>query len=290
MGLACNFQRGRSKPCSTVAVNSGLQAQTVAIGLHLRPALRPNTSVALVDLDNWHEARPGAPIATSLADIVSAVIPRLLEVAPETLFISIRLYSGWTENATFTQFASVVSSQLQFVDPFPLRVRPIGPVLHGEIVLATALSVAPGLDIGDTCRNRAGPPRMKLATIPLPVGCAEGDACPAKALKKFTQSSSRECPVSSCSVTAGVAFSTRQQKMVDTLMACDLLDLAHDRDVVAITTVTADADLFPPLIQACLLNGARIILQTNLPHWSSSHLSTLRRCGVIYFGPEGVGP
>ena len=273
-----------------MTVTAELDKAPLPIGLHLRPVLRPKTSVALVDLDNWHEARPDAPVEASLSDVVSEVTLRLISVAPETEFISIRLYGGWTEDGAFTQFASEVSAHLPSVDPFPMRSGPKVTIVHGELVLAMTLSIAPALALGDTCRKRSGPPRIRLATSPLPIGCVDAGTCPARMLKKFTQSSSRECPTESCAVTSSVAFSTRQQKMVDTLMACDLLDMAHDKDVLAITVVTADSDLLPPLIHARTLNTAHVILQTNLPYWSPAQLSTLRRCGVVYFGPEGVEP
>lgn len=260
-------------------------ARPLEIGLHVRPTSRPNTSVALVDLDNWHEADAERSIDLTLREVIPEVTARLLEVAPRTAFISVRLYGGWTERGALSQDASMVAAHIADVDPFPI---PAGShLVHGEIHLATTLSMCPGVELGDLFRTRQGPPRLRLANRPRPAGCADSDGCAAKALQKFTERGSRQCPSPGCTVTAGAAFSTRQQKMVDTLMACDLLDFAHDPDVVAISVVTADTDLMPPLVQALALRRPTVVLQTNLPYWPSGQLSTLERCGLIYFGPRG---
>jgi hypothetical protein len=111
-------------------------------------------------------------------------------------------------------------------------------------------------------------------------------ACPAKILQKFTTRPTRSCPVEACPVTAFTAFTTREQKMVDTMMTCDLLDLAHDEDVIGLAVVTADSDLLPPLIHARSLGRCPAMLITNLPYWTSDHIALVRSCGIEYRGPE----
>jgi hypothetical protein len=238
-----------------------------------------------VDLDNWHDAHSDRPIEVTLREVIAEVTGRLLEVAPGTSFVSIRIYGGWTESGAMSQDASAIAAQLPTVDPFPIP--SYGRLVHGEVHLATTLSMCPTVELGDLCRTRQGPPRIRLANRPRPLGCIEPQSCAAKSLQKFTERGSRQCPTETCEVTAGVAFLTRQQKMVDTLMACDLLDFAHDPDVVAISVVTADTDLMPPLLQALALRRQPIVLHTNLPFWPALQLSTLERYGLIYFGPRG---
>ena len=243
------------------------------------------SAVAIVDLDNWHEAEGTRPMDATLREVVTEVTNRLIEVEPQIEFIAIRLYGGWTESGALSQAASEVATHLAAADPFPIPGD--GRFVHGEIHLASNLSIGPAVDLGDLCRIRNGPPRIKLAGKPCPEGCAEPAACSAKTLQKFTSKGSRECPTDGCTVRAQDAFSTRQQKMVDTLMACDLLDFADDPDVLAISVVTADTDLMPPLVHALALGGTKILLQTNLPYWPATQLRTLRQCGLIYFGPGG---
>lgn len=255
------------------------------LGISRRPASRPNSAVAIVDLDNWHEVDASRPIDVTLREVVAEVTGKLLEVEPDVRFVSIRLYGGWTELGSFSQSASQVAAHLLAVDPFPIPLD--GRLVHGEIHLATGLSIDPTVEIGDLCRLRKGPPRIRLAGGPRPDACADHESCAAKALQRFTSKASRICPTEGCAVTAREAFATRQQKMVDTLMACDLLDFAHDVDVLAISVVTADTDLMPPLLHALVLGRQTILLQTNLPYWPPAQLATLRQCGLIYVGPPG---
>ena len=254
-------------------------------GLAARPPSRPDSAVALVDLDNWHEIEHDRPIESTLTEVVFETTRRLLEVEPEIGFISIRLYGGWTESGAMSQAASRVATHLGGADPFPIPTE--DRLVHGELHLATGISMVPSADLGDLCRVRQGPPRLRLASTPRPIDCADHAACAAKALQKFTSGGQRVCPTDGCAVVAAKAFSTRQQKMVDTMMTCDLLDFVHDPDVLAVTVVTADTDLMPPLVHALALGRVSILLQTNLPYWPPTQLETLRRCGIIYFGPEG---
>lgn len=256
-----------------------------ALGISRRPASRPNSAVALVDLDNWHEAVTSRPIEATLREVVTEVTEKLLDLGLDVMFVSIRLYGGWTELGSFSQSASRVAEHLSAVDPFPIPVG--GRLVHGGIHLATGLSIDPTVEIGDLCRVRKGPPRIRLAGKPRPEACIDHEQCAAKALQRFTAKASRICPTDGCPVTSGDAFATRQQKMVDTLMACDLLDFAHDADVLAISIVTADTDLMPPLLHALILGGKKILLQTNLPYWPPGQVATLRSCGLIYLGPQG---
>lgn len=188
-----------------------------------------------------------------------------------------------------TSLGSDVAAGAAAADPFPIAIKAQSRIVHGEVQLAHQLSIAPHVDLGDTSRRRGGPPRLRLNGSPLPSGCLESlEACPARILHKFTKSPARACPVEACPVTAETAFLTREQKMVDTLMTCDLLDLAHDEDVVALAVVTADSDLLPPLIHAQSLGRCPTMLITNLPYWTSDQISLVRSCGIEYRGPEST--
>ena len=262
--------------------------QDVLLGHPTRPRLRPssppNSAVALVDFDNWHEAAGSRPVESTLREVVQAVTSRLFEIEPAIAAISIRLYGGWTQMGAFSQTASEVATHLPVVDPFPIPAA--GRIVRGEVRLATTLASDPTIDIGDLCRIRSGPPRLRLASSPRPNGCANETACSAKALQRFTSKGTSQCPTEGCTVVASDAFSTKQQKMVDTLMTCDLLTYASSQEVLAVSVVTADTDLMPPLLQALAFGQTKVLLQTNLPYWPLSQLKILRKCGIVYFGPR----
>lgn len=257
------------------------------LGLHRERRVRRNTAAALVDFDNWYRATPAAQVEPVLAHCLNEVTRELVQLGPRVEFILIRLYGGWTENGTLTPLASEVAAAASVGNPFPLALQREGRIIHGEVALAHNLSIAPHVDLGDSSRRRSGPPRLRLNGTPLPAGCIEDmESCPAKILQRFTKAPTKSCPSSSCPVTAETAFVTREQKMVDTLMACDLLDLAHDDDVVAAAVVSADVDLLPPLIHARSLNRCEMMLMTNLPYWSADQIGLVRHHAIAYCGPE----
>lgn len=259
------------------------------LGLHRRRRLRPKTAVALVDFDNWHRATPSASVEPVLGHCVNELTRELVGLGAGVEFVVVRLYGGWIENGILTSSGSDVAAGAAAADPFPLVVREQSRIVHGEVLLALKLSIAPHVDLGDTCRRRGGPPRLRLNGTPLPSGCLEAPAsCPARILQKFTKAPAKSCPVEACPVTAQTAFLTREQKMVDTMMTCDLLDLVHDEDVVAVAVATADSDLLPPLIHARSLGRCRTMLITNLPYWTADQVSLMRAYGIEYRGPESI--
>jgi hypothetical protein len=257
------------------------------LGPHRRHALRPSTAVALIDFDNWYRATPSASIDAVLPHCINEVTRELVELADEASYVLLRIYGGWFERGVLTAIGSDVAAASAAADPFPLAIGNPRRIVHGELQLVRHLSIAPHIELGDTFRRRGGPPRLRLNGSPLPQGCLEAlDSCPARILQKFTKGPTRSCPVDSCPVTAETAFLTREQKMVDTMMTCDLLDYMTDSDVIAIAVVTADSDLLPPLVHARSLNGGRLLLATNLPYWNADQISLVRSCGIEYRGPE----
>lgn len=257
------------------------------LGPHRRRALRPDTAVALIDFDNWYRATPSASVEAVLRHCINEVTRELVELSDHVSYVLIRIYGGWIEGGVLTAIGSDVAAASAAADPFPVAVGDSRRIVHGELELAQRLSIAPHIDLGDTSRRRGGPPRLRINGSPLPSGCLEAlDSCPARILQKFTQGPRRSCPVDSCPVTAETAFLTREQKMVDTMMTCDLLDFVNDEDVIAIAVVTADSDLLPPLLHAKSLNRGSLLLVTNLPYWNADQVSLVRSCGIEYRGPE----
>lgn len=257
------------------------------LGVHRRRRLRPGTAVALIDFDNWYRATPSASVGAVLQHCLNEVVRALVELTEDVLYVLVRIYGGWTENGVLTALGSDVAAGCAAADPFPLAIMNQSRIIHGEVQLAHQLSIAPHIHLGDTSRRRWGPSRLRLNGTPLPPGCLETmERCPARILQKFTKSPTRSCPVDACPVTAESAFLTREQKMVDTMMTCDLLDYVHDADTVAVAVVTADSDLLPPLIHARSLDRCRLLLQTNLPYWTSEQVALVRACGIDYQGPE----
>lgn len=227
----------------------------------------------LIDFDNF------SPPADAINP--SAIRHRLIECIRSALeshggasTIRVRLYGGWMDDGLLSRRGSEVASVLPALDPFPIsRER---SVIRGSLDLATSLLDDPTV-FADTYRRRGSIPRVRLTGTPLPDGCAEArDTCPARILKQFTQSGKRLCPVAACSLTAEDAFVAHEQKMVDTLMSCDLLEMVSDPEYAGVSLVTADTDFVPPLLQAARRGRKTLHLITPMAQWSPQNVALLR--------------
>lgn len=84
-----------------------------------------------------------------------------------------------------------------------------------------------------------------------------------------------------------VAFKCVQQKMVDTLLACDLLALSHNMTTHTIALFSEDVDLLPSLAHAKIStmrsnSDCRLLLVLPRPAPSHLHRDDLERLGVEY--------
>ncbi|MFY0409232.1 hypothetical protein [Solicola sp. PLA-1-18] len=219
-----------------------------------QPGSKPERVGMLVDFDNVFPPNdPSSP--NSVKHDLLGWIRMVVEASATVEQIDIRLYGGWAAHEMLSRRGSEVAAMLDFIDPFPL-VRPDGQFLRGSISLARGPIGDSSVLLDDTYRRRQSPPRLRLANTPHPVGCQErGHSCPVKILKKFTQKGDQLCAASSCSVTASSAFVVHEQKMVDTLLACDILEIALDSSFASTFVVSGDTDFVPPALLAKRLSS-----------------------------------
>ena len=88
---------------------------------------------------------------------------------------------------------------------------------------------------------------------PAEVGCTD-TACPLPLAKKLLKSG--KCPTSSCSVTADDLVYRHEQKIVDTMLTCDMV-YAPTQDYQHLILVSGDEDFLPPL-RTVLLRGTPV--------------------------------
>jgi uncharacterized LabA/DUF88 family protein len=219
---------------------------------------RHPSALVLVDFDNLF---PSAVHESELRHVLMRLIELAAQAAPVETSVSVRLYGGWTASGTLSRRGSEVALVASQADPFPMIIR--RNFVRGSVELAQSLRSEPSLVFEDTYRRRNAPPRLRLAASP-PDGCVDSDGCPAKILVRFTKGPGRICPADSCSVSAGSAFTVHEQKMVDTMLSCDLLQGAPDPEVAAILVVSDDTDFVPPLLAAAqLCRGTIAVLAPN---------------------------
>ena len=146
----------------------------------------------------------------------------------------IRIYGGWYEGPKMTQLAQKLA--VAIANEFPAIIRVPGQgggivALAVNVELAVAMMEEPSHHLFDTYRKKGLPVAKKL-------------------LK------SGKCPVSSCSVTADDLIYRHEQKIVDTMLTCDMV-YAPTQNYGHLILVSSDDDFLPPL-RTVLLRGTPV--------------------------------
>lgn len=182
-----------------------------------------------------------------------------LERQPEVTDVAIRMYGGWLQDGVLTDRASALQTLIG--SPASSAPHPNQPgLLRLKVGLVLRLAGLPGLVWRHTLRSRAGLPRLRLADSPRPTACVIDDCCPIDLLQRVSRKPERECHVTGCAVRAESAFLIREQKMVDTLIACDCLTLAETNALVMV--LSDDLDVLPAIALAASnpMNNSEIAL------------------------------
>lgn len=164
----------------------------------------------------------------------------------------IRIYGGWYEGPTMTQRAQELAVAIAKDFPAIIRVpRKGGGVvaLATNAELAVALMEEPNHLLFGTYRKKGKPGNLRVLR-PVEVGCTD-TACPLPLAKKLLKSG--KCPTSSCSVIADNLVYRHEQKIVDTMLACDMV-YSPTQDYQHLILVSDDDDFLPPL-RTVLLRG-----------------------------------
>jgi len=179
------------------------------------------------------------------------LINQAFAIDRKTDFISFRLYGGWMENGLQTNIAFKIQQAISSFKFFPLFNKAERIFVHGNIELVTRLISIPNMEWDDTVRTRLGIPRLRLAGAGLPTGCiGTNESCPVRILYRFAEKKTKKCPVGGCPATNESAFKVVEQKMVDTMLSCDIISLSEDQRVNGIIVVSDDFDLLPPIVMA----------------------------------------
>jgi hypothetical protein len=175
--------------------------------------------------------------------------------------VRVRLYDGWYNQQTLTRLAQDVSTAVQASTPrtknFTDGESTISVVVGTE--LAYGLLCAPADRIWHTFR-----PNVHAGDIvfhhPGKAGC-NNPLCPLVAASEFLRNS--RCPMAGCRITPEALVHRMEQKLVDAMIAADLLTCYHQgsRSVVV---VTSDDDLWPS-IKCSLRFGMQIIHVHTIP-------------------------
>jgi hypothetical protein len=193
----------------------------------------------LVDYDNFESIDKERGVTYCIHTVLQAIGPSAFD-PNEAVFV--RLYGGWYEGATLSRNAQDLTAQIAGVFPNAINVQTeVGSCsLRVSVQLARSLLVDPGNDLLHTFRPRGYPGGLSVAALPFD-GCVQPAACPVAPISRFL--TDRCCPQPACSVHPKKAITRAEQKLVDTMLTADLVDLALQGEKVAV--VSSDDDVWP---------------------------------------------
>lgn len=209
--------------------------------------------VVFIDYDNLLESQKTSGI---LNLVTAALFRSSLPAATGIGVCDVRIYGGWYEGTTMSLLAQELT--VAITDEFPAIIRiptaaPKPTALDAKAELAMALMEEPRHHIFSTYRKKRRPTNLRVQSRET-VGCTH-TACPLPVINKILKTG--KCPIDGCRVTADDLVYRNEQKIVDTMLACDLVyscQLGYDQIVL----ISGDDDFVPP-IRTALLRGARIV-------------------------------
>lgn len=206
-------------------------------------------AIIIIDYNNVFTCDSCTPeeIEITLNDVIN----RALNNSSQIDEFYIRIYGGWYQNEMLTDRGSDVMLKFSQINPIPNLYE--NRRIKGNIEFVEQIY---GVDFSwkNTYREKAGP-RLIIRKDKHNSHCTNNkEKCPVEILAKFTKHNARICNVEGCQTKNMDVFSQIGQKMVDTMMVCDILTYGEEEDTEFIYVLTDDVDLYPSLVLCCCKN------------------------------------
>lgn len=211
------------------------------------------TCVIFIDYDNLSRQQK----IKGLLDIITQALVQMPFWGNLTrVKCNARIYGGWYEGETLTRDAQDVTGKLQKDFPtsrrLPMRNNGVQVTFSIDAELAVALIQEPGHLMFDTYR-RKGKPRNIQVERPEDVGCDDKE-CFLPLVKKILNDG--KCPKTECKVRKANLIYRHEQKIVDTMLSCDMIYAANEKASIAL--MSSDDDFLPPL-RTVILQGTKVV-------------------------------
>lgn len=254
--------------------------QVCRVALPLRsnePDHRVPSTAVLVDFDNVVVGDvPDAPQLTSLLD---ALMREALRRWPETEWISVLLYGGWLREGVLTNRGSEIEAVGGQIRYFPMRHPVRSGLLRGDVGLATRVAAVPDVQWAHTLRDREGMQRVRFRDGTYPLDCAtRSKDCPLRLIRNFSKTRTQTCHAAGCAVTNASAFRAPQQKMVDVMLACDIIEFSMRGWRVLVAS--SDLDVLPAVAMAAKSGRGEVAVLQVERYAADLYGEELERLGV----------
>ena len=203
--------------------------------------------VIIIDFDNVFY---GKDSSSGIKCYIESFIETCISVSRNIETLDIRLYGGWKTNANYTNQASKVLGFLETIksELFPYIIDQTHR-LFGNLELATSQH---NLDIEweNTFHEKNAKHFLSVKTDNSRYCNHKQEECPIQIVAKATRGAQVLCPIDGCEYIDVSQLVRMEQKMVDSMMTCDILEYVHDDDCEVIIVVSDDIDLHPALALA----------------------------------------
>lgn len=207
------------------------------------------TIAVIIDFDNYFGTDLNKITSESLEFAFSELVNLCEKKFHVFESISIRLYGGWYNEMSLTKQASGLQQLLYNVSVFP-KVQN-GRIINGSIEMVSELYGIPDFTWGYTYKETNGIKRVRIDFDKVDDICSNNrDSCPKFILYNITRNKERKCKVEGCNSVHKDIFKGIEQKMVDTLIACDILSFADEDTTKGLVVISDDQDHFPSLALA----------------------------------------
>ena len=210
----------------------------------------------LVDYGNIQTIDKSRGLGYVVDMLVNRIGPTRLK---ENELVNIRLYDGWYQGNTLSKNAQTIATEIEAFSPSPILVRGAEKAfpVRANVELARSLLSNPSKDILHTYRIRGFPTGLKCEKPPFK-DCANEAECPWRRLPEFLLN--RCCPAEGCNIHPKKIISRAEQKVVDTMITTDLIDLCSSGEKVALAS--SDDDMWPGISLSISRGASLIHLQT----------------------------
>lgn len=218
-----------------------------------------NKWVILIDFDNQYNFSAYTDDFAWLKSEINYYLDQIIELSSRNVtYVTMKLYGGWMKDGMFTNLSSRLQQAITTFDYFPIYIEDQKRMIHGEIELVTRLIDLPDIYWKNTVREKNGLPKIRLKNPGLPMECVGTKSdCPVRIFYRFTRKKTKKCPADGCQVTNERAFKIIEQKMIDTMIACDLISLSVEEKIDGMLIASDDYDLIPPVAIASKNMGLR---------------------------------
>lgn len=223
----------------------------------------------LVDYDNVESAvKKLGPL-----HVAQTIASKIVAHDPSVSRIDFRYYGGWYERSTLTRSAQTLSATIQHAFPSHFVATNGGQRAMLNVELAYALISDPRQHLFNTYRQRNPQESGVRSHHPNAAGCTGAATC---GLRHLPQTLSAGCcPEAGCPVLSKQLLYKSEQKLVDVMIACDLLHLISQSSADLIGVATSDHDLWPAIRQALSISSRVVHIQTKQSRTTPPHYRSM---------------